>query len=269
MKQMLVHVCCVPDLLAASKILANEDLKVYVYFYNPNIDDSNEYLLRKSQLKKIPLEYGFEEIQSLYDPSRYLTFVSENIAGMDRCQKCIYMRLEKTFETAAENGFLHVTTTLTASPRKEQEFIRRIGEAMAVRYRVAFDFYNFRSDNGISFGADLCRRFGIYRQTFCGCSFSKKESEELHILSQKNRFKELSEIVGELKAENLFRFNGSAEIRIPYDICLEDIKEDPMKILKSLRPKSIVINSSEAKEIGITKSGRINIGNWRAKFIVV
>ncbi len=269
MKQMLVHVCCVPDLLAASKILMKEDLKVYVYFYNPNIDDSSEYFLRKSQLKKVPLEYGFEEIYSVYDPNRYLAFISENIEGMDRCQKCIYMRMEKTFETAAEKGFLHVTTTLTASPRKEQEFIRRIGQALSLKYRVTFDFYNFRSDNGIPFGADLCRRFGIYRQTFCGCSFSKTESEELHILSQKKRLKELSEIVGEMKAQELFKFNGALEIRIPYDIRLEDIKEEPMEILKSIRPKSIVINSSEAKDIGITKSGRINIGNWRAKFIVV
>lgn len=50
--------------------------------------------------------------------------------GGSRCEKCFYLRLERTAQEAKEHGFDYFTTTLSVSPHKNSQILNRIGEEM-------------------------------------------------------------------------------------------------------------------------------------------
>ena len=59
------------------------------------------------------------------------------------------------------------TTSLTVSPHKNSHLIFEIG----ARWRH-FENYDFKKRDGFKRSLELSRRFGFYRQSFCGCEFS-------------------------------------------------------------------------------------------------
>ncbi len=60
---LLLHSCCGPCSTSVIERLV-EDFDVTIFFYNPNIDDENEYELRKAnQIKYIKERYGAEECE--------------------------------------------------------------------------------------------------------------------------------------------------------------------------------------------------------------
>lgn len=182
---LFLHSCCGPCSTAVIERLMN-DYNITVFFYNPNITDSEEYAKRKeAQLKVID---GFNNMmkcrnkidfmEGRYEPDKFFKLVSgleSEPEGAKRCSLCFSLRLEETAQRASLNNFDMFTTTLTVSPHKNYDVISSIGKQMAVKYAVGYLDGNFKKQDGFKRSIELSKQFEIYRQNYCGCEFSMWE----------------------------------------------------------------------------------------------
>lgn len=95
--------------------------------------------------------------------------------GGNRCFKCYELRLRESFRIAKENNLDFVTTTLTISPLKNADKINEIGYKLAEEYGVKWLPSDFKKKNGYKRSIELSEQFGLYRQNYCGCDFSKRQ----------------------------------------------------------------------------------------------
>lgn len=181
---LLLHACCAP---CSSYVLEylNSLFDITVFFYNPNINTEKEYLFRQSEIKRLIGEMPFENmvklIENSFEPEEFYKAVKgfENIKeGGERCFKCFELRLRKTAEAAKNGGFDYFTTTLTISPLKNADKLNEIGQTVASEYGVAFLPSDFKKKNGYKRSTELSKEYSLYRQNYCGCAFSYKESFE-------------------------------------------------------------------------------------------
>lgn len=191
-KSLLLHSCCAPCSSACLERL-REYFRVTVFYYNPNIDDAPEYEKRYAEQKrliealnqtggqKIEL-YSMEKVQGEdHDSGLFLQAVKgmEDLPeGGDRCSVCFALRLSKTAQIAAAEGFDYCTTTLTISPLKDAVRLNNIGEDRARCEGTCWLPSDFKKKNGYKRSVELSEQYDLYRQNYCGCSFSRKEAEE-------------------------------------------------------------------------------------------
>ncbi len=171
-KRILLHICCAPCSIYTVKELRREGAEVSGYFYNPNIHPYTEFSKRLATLR----EYAKIALLPLVIDSSYEleTFLSGALPlGKDRCLFCYRMRLENTFQKAAEGGFDAVTTTLLYSRYQRHDDIRNIGEELSATHGVPFLYRDFRT--GWQEGINESKRLNMYRQQYCGCILSEKE----------------------------------------------------------------------------------------------
>ncbi len=76
---------------------------------------------------------------------------------------------------AAEGGFDYFATTLTISPLKNAQKLNEIGEELSEIYKVEHLPSDFKKKNGYKRSVELSAQYGLYRQNYCGCVFSKRE----------------------------------------------------------------------------------------------
>ena len=181
-KKLLLHVCCGPCSTTALERLFPE-YDVTVFFFNPNIAPEREYILRRDEAKRYALEVfgskvGFEE--GAFRPDVFLEAVKgyENEPeGGRRCEICFRLRLEETARYARENGYSHFCTTLTVSPHKNALLINRLGEELARNYEgLNYLPSDFKKRNGFGRSVEISKKHELYRQNYCGCVFSMKQS---------------------------------------------------------------------------------------------
>lgn len=176
--RLLLHSCC-----ASCSSYVLEYLSPYflitVFFYNPNIYPEDEYEKRlKDQirlLKELPLNEEVDLIIGNYEPGVFYQRVEgleQEKEGQARCVKCYELRLEKTAQKAVELGCPYFTTTLTISPHKNSETINELGGKIASAYNLNYLFSDFKKKDGFRHSVLLSKRYGLYRQNYCGCSFS-------------------------------------------------------------------------------------------------
>lgn len=185
----LLHSCCAPCSSACIERLCDR-CDVTVYYYNPNIGEEAEYLKRKEEQIRLIGAYNSEkkgkyEIKILdadYDPESFNAMA----VGLEdcpergpRCHKCYELRMRRTAEAALKTGgFDFFATTLTLSPLKDSEAINRIGlkieEETGMRYLPS----DFKKRNGYLRSIELSKEYGLYRQNFCGCIYSKPKASE-------------------------------------------------------------------------------------------
>ena len=67
------------------------------------------------------------------------------------------------------------TTTLTISPLKNAAKLNEIGERLEAEYDIPFLPSDFKKKDGYKRSIELSREYGLYRQDYCGCVFSKQE----------------------------------------------------------------------------------------------
>ena len=194
---LLLHSCCAP---CSSYVLEylREYFKITVFYYNPNITASSEYEYRLGEEKRLIEAYNRQVetqdftgmhstpnaekigiLEAPYDPERYLEAVKgyeDCPEGGDRCGICFAMRLRESARAAAKNGFDCFTTTLTISPLKNASRLNEIGERAALEYGVPFLPSDFKKKNGYKRSIELSRAFSLYRQNFCGCAFSRRDT---------------------------------------------------------------------------------------------
>lgn len=178
---LLLHACCAPCSSAVLEQL-NEHFALSILYYNPNIDPPAEYHRREAELERFVREagYRFPVIELPYDPAAYY----EAVRGLEnepekggRCTVCYRLRLEETARYAAGHGFEWFCTTLSISPLKDPVRINDIGQELAARYGVRFLPSEFRKREGYKRSLTLSTEYGLYRQDYCGCVFSRKARE--------------------------------------------------------------------------------------------
>ena len=64
---------------------------------------------------------------------------------------------------------------ITSPRRKNAEKLNEIGDALAEEYGVAYLNSDFKKKNGYKRSVELSEQYGMYRQYYCGCVFSKRE----------------------------------------------------------------------------------------------
>ena len=92
--KLLLHVCCAPCSSWCLEFL-NRYFEITVFFYNPNIDDPEEYRKRaeeeKRLLREMPSAAGVRFLEGPYDPEAYHALVKgheKDPEGGDRCGIC-------------------------------------------------------------------------------------------------------------------------------------------------------------------------------------
>ena len=81
---------------------------------------------------------------------------------------------EEYAKRAAKGGFDYFTTTLTISPLKNADCLNQIGEILGTLYPVKYLPSDFKKKNGYKRSVELSEEYGLYRQDYCGCVFSKR-----------------------------------------------------------------------------------------------
>lgn len=176
---LLLHSCCAP----CSSYCIEELVKFFrltVFYYNPNIDTDEEYEKRKNEQKRFIAEFAPEvefigeehESEEFYKAVKGLENEPE---GGKRCRVCFTLRLGKTAEKAKENGYEFFATTLTISPLKNAKVINEVGLELERTYGVKYLPTDFKKRGGYLRSTVLSERYGIYRQNYCGCEYSKAQ----------------------------------------------------------------------------------------------
>lgn len=179
-KKLLLHSCCAPCSSACLERL-EKHFDLTVFYYNPNIDGIEEYRKRAAEQKRLCEVKGISFIDEGYSSDEFYSFVrgyeNEKEGGL-RCEKCFYLRLKKTALKAKAEGFDFFATTLTVSPQKNSQTINRIGERIQNETGVSYLPSDFKKQGGYLRSIELSREYGLYRQDYCGCVFSKIEREK-------------------------------------------------------------------------------------------
>ena len=176
---LLLHSCCGPCATQVVELLSR-DYRVTAFYYNPNIQPEEEYMRRLTALETFCRIRDIELISGGYDNQEWLELAAgleEQPEGGERCEVCFDMRLRKTAQVAAEQGIQTFGTTLSISPHKDTQAVNRIGQEAAKKYNIHFLAEDFKQDNGYRKSCDLSRRYGLYRQKYCGCKFSKNSPQ--------------------------------------------------------------------------------------------
>lgn len=180
-KTLLLHSCCAP---CSSYVLEylSKYFKITVLYYNPNIFPKEEYEYRIKEQQKLidllPAENKIDFISTIYNPKQFYETVKgyENIPeGGERCFRCYELRLRKAAEYAKSGKFDYFTTTLSISPMKNAEKLNEIGKKISEEEGINYLFSDFKKKNGYKRSVELSEEYGLYRQDYCGCVYSKNE----------------------------------------------------------------------------------------------
>lgn len=179
---LLLHSCCAP---CSSYVLEylSQYFEITVFYYNPNIFPESEYEARVHEIKRLIRENEGDYqnqvtfIEGDYDPRTFFTMAK----GMEelpergkRCYDCYELRMREAAQVASQMQMDYFTTTLSISPHKNADWINEIGERLAKEYGVSHLPSDFKKKNGYKRSIELSEQFGLYRQDYCGCIYSKQ-----------------------------------------------------------------------------------------------
>lgn len=176
-KTVLLHSCCAPCSSYCLTELAKY-LRVTVLYYNPNLDSREEYEKRKKEQLRFLAETGLADFLDCdYSPEDFVAAAKgyeDAPEGGARCRRCFALRLSRTAREAAAHGYDYFATTLTVSPLKNAALINAVGEEAAKEYGVAWLPSDFKKRGGYQRSIELSREYGLYRQNYCGCAYSRQ-----------------------------------------------------------------------------------------------
>ncbi len=206
---LLLHICCAPDLVVPL-IDLKKYFKLYLYWYNPNIQPYNEYIRRYNEyIKLLQLEkWDYELINSKweivkkfndtiinrYNQNEFFDKLYEYrwIAGYQefdkinllkefskmeektspRCDICYYMRLLESALMAKKLWIKYFTTTLLISPKKSVEKLNKYWSLVSQKVWVKYLTFNFRKNNWFLRAVNYTKKHNIRRQKYCWCVWS-------------------------------------------------------------------------------------------------
>ncbi|MCC8061499.1 MAG: epoxyqueuosine reductase QueH [Clostridiales bacterium] len=177
--RLLLHSCCAP---CSSYVLEylSQYFAITVFYYNPNISPAEEFEHRVKEQRRlietlpvrhpVRFEVGPYEPERFYEMARGLEHEPER---GERCFRCYRLRLEAAARLAAAGGYDYFATTLTLSPLKNAAKLNEIGEELSSIFSVNYLPSDFKKRDGYKRSIELSREYGLYRQNYCGCVFSR------------------------------------------------------------------------------------------------
>lgn len=178
-RKLLLHCCCGPCSTSVVEFLIKY-FDVTLYFSNSNMDTLNEFNKRYENALVVAERFNIPIIIDKYNPDEY----NQAILGLEhlgeksmRCYECYRMRMIRTVKFAKVNNYDLFTTTISVSPHKLSDWINEIGEELSNEYDIEFLYSNFKLRDGYKKSIILSKEFNLYRQEYCGCIYSKEESE--------------------------------------------------------------------------------------------
>lgn len=179
--KLLLHSCCGP---CSSYVITylQDYFDITILYYNPNIEPDREYEKRKNEQIKLIKKLNIPSLSMLdveYENGVYRDYVKgyeQEAEGGSRCHLCYELRLKKTAELAQIHNFEYFGTTLTVSPYKNASLLNKIGEELSSKYNIKWLYSDFKKKDGYKKSIELSKEYDLYRQDYCGCLFSKIES---------------------------------------------------------------------------------------------
>ncbi len=178
--------------------------------YQHRVREQKRLIERYNQEKK---GHFIEVIEGDWRPADYYEAVKGYEAcseGGERCFRCYELRLRETALQARKRGMDYFGTTLTISPLKNAQKLNEIGERLEKElceidkiHEAGVEQENitgamknraedvkltsgqtmwlptdFKKKGGYQRSIELSKVYDLYRQDFCGCSFSKAERDQ-------------------------------------------------------------------------------------------
>jgi predicted adenine nucleotide alpha hydrolase (AANH) superfamily ATPase len=178
-KKLLLHICCAPDATVGIERLS-QDWKTEGLFSNSNIHPTEEYGKRLQALKTLADEMGFTFAEGTYEPDVWL----ESVRGLEeepekglRCEICIRERLRATARMARDRDFDAFAAVLTVSPHKDAAMVNRLGTEAGEEFGVEYVVTDLKKQDGFKRSVELTKQYGIYRQDYCGCEYSRNRGK--------------------------------------------------------------------------------------------
>jgi len=186
-KRILLHACCGPCSTHCVRALREAGLEPVLYYSNSNIDTEEEWERRLAALRAFAVAEG---VEVRVDPRDAAAWEREVAAGFEgepeggaRCDRCFRFNLRRAAAEAARIGADAFTTSLTVSPHKSSPRVFAAGRAAADSTPAssppgapAFAEFDFKKKGGFQDSVALARKYGLYRQSYCGCRFSRRAS---------------------------------------------------------------------------------------------
>jgi len=186
---LLLQVCCAPCSSYVLEYLSTL-FDITLFFYNPNISPKEEFEMRLAELQRFIRDAGYAPItiqSPLYDSTEFYARVRgmEDLPeGGERCRICYELRLRKTAEAAREGGYDYFCTTLSISPYKNAQWLNEIGLSLEKEYGVRWLFSDFKKNDGYKRSIALSKEYGLYRQDYCGCVYSREEAKKRRLTEE-------------------------------------------------------------------------------------
>jgi predicted adenine nucleotide alpha hydrolase (AANH) superfamily ATPase len=180
--KVLMHSCCAPCAGDLMERMIESGIDLTIFFYNPNIHPKKEYEIRKNENIRFAEKLGIPFIDADYDVQNWFSRAKglerEPERG-ERCTKCFDMRFERTALYAYENNFKIITSSLGISRWKNMEQINDSGVRAAGHYDgITYWTYNWRKAGGAARMYEIAKREEFYKQEYCGCIFSLRDSND-------------------------------------------------------------------------------------------
>jgi epoxyqueuosine reductase len=171
-EKILIHACCAPCAAPSVERVTLDDYEISIYFSNSNIYPEAEYRKRLEYIEKLSRIYEVILEEDVYDHEAWLQYIrgyeNEPEKGL-RCRKCFEFNLARTAQLAKRNNYSKFTTTLTLSPHKISKIIFEVGAQFP-----GYVPYDFKKQHGFIKSVALAKQWEFYRQSYCGCEFSKR-----------------------------------------------------------------------------------------------
>ena len=177
--KVVLHTCCGPCASACVPRLTDDGHEVTMLFANSNIDTREEFEKRKAEAEKLAKHDGVRFIALPYDHAEWLREVAAGYENEPekgaRCVRCFRYNLAKAAEFARANGIESFTTSLTVSPHKVSSMIFAVAKSLpsSLFPLPSFLEIDFKKREGFKLSVKRAEELGLYRQSYCGCEFSK------------------------------------------------------------------------------------------------
>ena len=160
-----------------------------LFFSNCNIDTREEFERRLAAARALGAADGVEVVADDYDHADWLEQVAQGFEHEPekgaRCARCFRYALARTAAYAAAHGFDGFTSSLTVSPHKVSSMVFAAGEDAAWTAGVKscgggasaapkFLPVDFKKKDGFLLSTRRAAELGLYRQSYCGCEFSRR-----------------------------------------------------------------------------------------------
>jgi epoxyqueuosine reductase len=190
---LLLHSCCAPCSGEIMERLLASKIEYTIFFYNPNIHPTEEYLIRKNENIRFAQKHNVPFVDADYDPDEWF----KRSRGMEnepergiRCTMCFDMRFQRTALYAHEHGFKMFTSSLGISRWKNMEQINDCGVRAASPYPgMIYWTFNWRKEGGSQRMIEISKREQFYQQEYCGCVYSLRDTNRWRLKNGRETIK--------------------------------------------------------------------------------